>query len=417
MAEVEQNVEQQEPAAPPPQESPQRESPQRDGPGSGRSSIRKDLEKGFEDQRRAQAPTGRDEKQRDRDRDTGRYTSRARQEAEEPAEAPAEGAEAEGQEAAADVAAPEAWSREAKAEWANVPQAVQQAVLKREQDSAKGVEQLQAKYRDIDAALTPRHQLIQQTGHTPAQAVNQLFLWFEALTADVERVKRGMPVQAFPALAQSFGLDPRIAYAAYAQPAQSQQAQTQQRPAAQGDGAAAPAAPEVPQQIPPQLQEWWNGQLQQLGNVLGQRFGSIEQQMQAQGLAKANEVLDIWSKGKPYFEDVRMAMAQLLQNGMVPALPNGNADLDKAYDMALYALPDVRAKVLADQQKAADAQRKAKDAAERKAQQEQADKARRAAVALSPSAPGAQPQPERKRGKSVRESLQEAIEEASGARR
>jgi hypothetical protein len=297
--------------------------------------------------------------------------------------------------------------------WADLPPQVQQAVLKRETDTAKGVEALKNQYKDIDGALASRQELIRNTGHTPAQAVNQLFLWFEALTADVERVKRGIPAQAFPALAQSFGLDPRIAYAAYAQQAQPQQAQTQQRPAAQGDGAAAPAAPE----IPPQLQEWWQGQLQQLGSVLGQRFGSIEQQMQQQGLSKANEVLDIWSKGKPHFDEVRMTMAQLLQSGMVPALPNGNADLDKAYDMALYALPEVRAKVLADANKAAETQRKAKEAAERKAQQEQADKARRAAVALSPSAPGAQPQPERKKGKSVRESLSEAMEELSGARR
>jgi len=414
MAEVDQGVEQQEPAGGAPPPPPERESPQREGRGSGRSDIRKELEKGFEEQRKAQVPTGREQREdKGRDRRTGQYTSRARQEADEPEGAPAEGAEAPEAQEAPETAAPEAWSREAKEVWADLPPQVQQAVLKRETDTAKGVEALKNQYKDIDGALASRQELIRNTGHTPAQAVNQLFLWFEALTADVERVKRGIPAQAFPALAQSFGLDPRIAYAAYAQQAQPQQAQTQQRPAAQGDGAAAPAAPE----IPPQLQEWWQGQLQQLGSVLGQRFGSIEQQMQQQGLSKANEVLDIWSKGKPHFDEVRMTMAQLLQSGMVPALPNGNADLDKAYDMALYALPEVRAKVLADANKAAETQRKAKEAAERKAQQEQADKARRAAVALSPSAPGAQPQPERKKGKSVRESLSEAMEELSGARR
>jgi len=415
MADLEQNVEQQEPggAPPPPAESPQREpAPRGDGPGSGRTDLRKQLEKGFDDQRKAQTPPKPDQ---GRDRRTGQYTSRARQEQEAEAEEPAEGTEAaEGGEQVEQVPAPEAWSREAKAEWDNLPPAVQQAVIKRETDGAAGVKALQEKYREIDTALNSRRDLIRSTGHTDAQAVNQLFLWFEALTADAERVKRGIPAQAFPALAQSFGLDPRIAYAAYAQqqqqnPAQPQ-AQSMQPPAAQTGQGPAPAAPDMPP-------EWFNQYMHQLYGALGQRFDGINQAMQQQGVAKANEVLDIWSKDKPYFAEVRMAMAKILEHGMVPALPNGNADLDKAYDMALYALPEVRAKVLADQQKAADAQSKAKDAAEKKLQQEQADKARRAAVALGPSAPGAEPKPERKKGKSVRESLQEAMQEVSEGRR
>jgi len=411
MPDLEQQIEQQEPAAPPPQperESPQREQPQReqpDGPGSGRSSLRKSLEKGFEEQR-----ARRDTQEPGRDRRTGQYTSRARQEAETPEErepdAPPQEAQ-EGEEPAPETAAPEAWSREAKEHWRELPQHVQQAVLKREQDTAAGVKQLQDRYREVDQALGPRLETIRQTGHTPGQAVNQLFLWFEALTADAERVKRGIPAQTFPALAQSFGIDPRIAYAVYAQQQQPQQYPQQQQ---------ADPAQQQPQQPegPPQ---WFTDQMQQWGQALGQKFGTLEQAMQAQGLAKANEVLDIWSKGKPYFEEIRADMARLLQTGMVEPLPNGNADLDKTYEAALWMRPDIRAKHLADQQKAADAQRKAKEAAERKAQQEQADKARRAAVALGPSAPGNQVQPERKRGKSVRESLQEAIEEASGARR
>jgi hypothetical protein len=402
MAEFEQNVEQQEPAAPPPA-PPERESPQRDGPGSGRSDIRKSLEKGFEDQRKAQIPTGREEPEdRGRDRRTGQYTSRARQEAETPEGREPEAPPQEAQEAP-ETAAPEAWSREAKDAWAELPPHVQQAVLKREQDTVAGVRQLQDRYREIDTALAPRQEVIRQTGHTPGQAVNQLFLWFEALTADAERVKRGIPAQAFPALAQSFGIDPNIAYAAYAQ--QQQQPQP---------GQVDPAAVQPQYEGPP---KWFTDQMNQWGQALGQKFGSIEQAMQQQGLAKANEVLDIWSKGKPYFEEVRPLMAQLLQAQMVAPLPNGNADLDKTYETACNMDPNVRAKMYAEQQKAADAQRKAKEAAEKKAQQDQADKARRAAVALGPSAPGNQVTPERRKGKSVRESLQEAIEEASGARR
>jgi len=97
-------------------------------------------------------------------------------------------------------------------------------------------------------------------------------------------------------------------------------------------------------------------------------------------------------------------------------MANGNADLDKAYDMAIFAIPDVRTKILADQQKAADNARTAKAAAERAAQQEQANKARRASGgSLTPGAPGnlIAPTGKPKKGKSVRESIMEAREELS----
>lgn len=397
------------PAAPPMNEAPV------DGPGSGRSKVRQQLEKATGDLRKTQEQQ---EKQQGRDRKSGQYTSRARQEgiAEDPAEGeqPAEGAaEGEGEAPdAPDVNAPEAWTREAKAEWANLPPAVQAAVAKREADVATGVKQLQDKYKEIDQALAPRMETLKRTGHSPAQAVNQLFLWFEALTADAERIKQGQPAQAFPALMQSFGIHP--GYFAPQQPAGGQPAQ-QQPVAAQQAGAQAGSQPgAAPAEIPP----WFQEHMAQLQQALGQKFGSFEQALAAQNAAKTQEVLSMWSKDKPYFEEVRVTMAQLLQAGAVPPLANGAADLDKAYDMALYALPDVRTKVLADQQKAADAARRAKADAEKKAQQEQADKARRAAVALGPSAPGSET-PATKGGakrKSVRESLQDAMQEVNRGR-
>lgn len=395
---------------PPPAEKP-------DGPGSGRSDIRKSLEKGFDDQRKAQE---KQEKAQDRvrDRTTGQYTSRPRQEAaaeqeaedaEQPAEQAAEGQEAE-EAAAPDTSAPEAWTRDAKDQWGKLPPAVQAAVTKREADVANGIKQLQEKYREIDAAIAPRLETLKRTGHAPAQAINQLFLWFEALTADSERLKKGQPAQAFPALAQSFGID--LSQLVPGQAAQGQQAP--QQPAAQTGPGAAQGAQAAPSEIP----SWFQEQMAQLQNALGQRFGSFEQALAAQNQAKTQEVLGVWAKDKPYYEDVRVMMAHLLQSGAVPPMPNGNADLDKAYDMALYALPEVRARVLADQQKAAEAARKQKEAAEKKAQQEQADKARRAAVALGPSAPGMEGQAPRsgKKGKSVRESLAEAMQEVNRGR-
>jgi hypothetical protein len=53
-----------------------------------------------------------------------------------------------------------------------------------------------------------------------------------------------------------------------------------------------------------------------------------------------------------FFEEVRNDMAGLLQAGMA-------ADLNDAYEKACYANPNVRAKVLAQQQAKADTERKA----------------------------------------------------------
>lgn len=378
-----------------------------DGPGSGRSEIRKQLEKSVaEVNKREQQP-----RERDSRRPNAKVTqSRARREAAEQeteAEPEVEATEAETEtpeETEQQSAAPAGWSKEAKAVWEQLPPEVQTAVAKREADMSKGVEELKKKYADIDQALQPRMDTIRRHGHTPAQAVNQLFAWFDALSAN--------PTVAFPALANSFKFDLR-AIPGLAQQQTQPQPQTPQTPPQAPAQAQTPAQPVPASEIPQAMQAYVDELKQKITsleqgftNQLGQLSNSFAQQSQA----KTEEILANWSKDKPYFEEVRRTMAQLIASHTVPPLPNGTADLDRAYDMAMYALPEVRAKVLADQQAAAEAARKAKLAAEKKAQQEAADKARRAAGSLSQGAPGATMVPPKKgaKGKSVRESIEEA---------
>ncbi len=342
-----------------------------DGPGSGRSKLRGQLGKGFEDGRK-QRPT--DEEQQEQPRGRQRKEQKAEvEEAPETTETP------EVQEP--ETPAPEAWTKEAKAEWAKVPAAAQAAIIKREQDVARGVQQLKQYYNDIDQALGPRVEYIKKFGHTPAQAVNQLFAWFEALAAN--------PQAAFPALAQSFKFDLRNLF----QQAPGQQPQPGQ---------------EQPQQEPD-----WKSAFTQLQQAIGQELGGLKQNFAQQNFAKTEEIMLTWAKDKPYFEDVRQVMAHLISTGVVPPLQNGMADLDTAYDYAVHALPNVRKQVLTAQQKAEQDQRKAQQDQERKAQQDQANRARRASGSLTSGAPG---QPGEKPGKgaqrkSVKESLQEAMEE------
>ena len=368
-----------------------------DGPGSGRSNIRKELERGFAQERKR-------EQREARTRD--RAPQRAVDEYKEGTDVQTEGAEAQQGEVSQNQAGPpEAFSREAKARWAEVPPEVQQAILKREQDSTRGVEELKGRYAELDNTLAPRLDLIRSHGHTPAQAVNQLFQWFDALGADVNRVRQGQGAQAFLALAKSFGLDPQYVFPyppeviQYYQQLQAYQQQQQQ--ANQGQQQQDPYAPYF---------ENINARIQQQEQQYAQKIGALESALQAQNQAKTDEMLAMWAKDKPHYENVRHMMARLIASHAVPPLPNGAADLDKAYDMAVHALPEVRQRVWQEQQAKVQQDIQAKQNAETKARSEAASKARKAAASLTPGAPGSDiPQGKRKgSGKSVRESLEEA---------
>lgn len=353
---------------------------EQDGPGSGRSDLRRQIEKSVEESRKSAQPAQKPAKRR----------APVSQAEEMRREASTDGeAEPEEVEVTEVGEAPVGWAADAKSEWANVPPAVQAAVIKREADMARGVQELKKRYEDLDQAIAPRLEAIRRHGQTPAAAVNQLFAWWEALA--------GNPDQAFPALMQSFNYDPRRIFGQQQQQPQQQYQQQEQ----------------VADQQP--SQEQWASFINQLieerNKPLQEKYSMLEQQLQASNQAKTNEILSTWSRDKPYFEEVRERMAYLIASGAVPALPNGAADLDRAYDEAVWGIPHVRQKVLADQQRTALEARKAKQAAELKAQQEQAEKARRLSGSLTSAAPGTPGSPgqPRAKGKSVRESIQDAI--------
>lgn len=393
----------------------------RDGPGSGRSKLRAELEQNLRESNEGverEAPPEKPKKKAP--------TSRARQElqaqeaddadldveVEEPAVEPEVTEETE--EGADDelvveehLDAPLALSKEAKAEWAKTPKSVQQAFVKREQDVARGVNALKATYAELDQVLAPRAALLQQQGHTPAQAVNQLFLWFDALSMDPARIQKGEAPVALMALAHSFGID----LATGGLIGDQQQQTTQQQVPNQPNLAA----------LPEEVRSYISGMEQKI-NQLGQQmqggFQNFQTNFQTQAMEKTTAIMEAWSNGKPHFNEVRQQMAFIIGSRMIPPRPDGSADLDTAYDMAIYANPVVRERVLADRRKAALAKRQKAAAAEVAANQAAADKARRSnSGVLRPSSPGAtfaNDDSKRKKGKSVRESLADAIEEVSG---
>lgn len=385
------------PVAPPPTEggAGAAETPPAKDPKTEKLSIRQSLKKGFADAKKAE-PAEKPAPKRAKDKPQ-RAADEMRAEAEgtepEP-EAPAGEAAAPAEKPA--TAAPTAWPKEAKEAWAALPAPVQAAVLKREVDTQKGVDELKGKYTELDQAIAPHVDAIRRHGHTPAQAVNQMFAWFQALA--------GNPDVAFPALLRSFNFDPqRLAPKPAAQPAAAQSA-------AGADGKK-PDQPDAP--IPPAVQQYIDGitgKLAQLENAFTQQIGAVQSTFQQQSEAKTQEVLMNWAKDKPHFEKVRVLMSQLIASGAVP-LKDGRVDLDGAYEQAIWANPEVRAEVQQAAQAEAEKQRKIAAEKEKKAQQDAADKARKADVSLRPSAPGEAPVPKGKKGRTVRESLREAMEE------
>src|SRR5258706_12546132 len=315
--------------------------------------------------------------------------------------------------------APAAWSKEAKAAFTHLPEHVKRAVVKREADVEKGIKNLKDSYKEIDEALAPYVPMIRQFQKTPGQAVAQLFSWFDALAKN--------PDEAFPALIKSYKYNPDAMLAKYGyvrkqQPQQQQQPNGQvQNGQVQPDGQAQPGQqPDVP--IPPSVQQYITRLEQrqnQLEQQVGQQFNSLGQYYQEQNAAKTQEMLEQWARDKPHFDRVRVMMGHLLTpdpNSGQAAVPlrDGKVDLDAAYEAAVYAMPEIRTQILAEQQAQADAARKAKQAAVQKDAQVKADQARRTATSLTSSAPGAEvarggktPQ----KGKSVRESLLEARDE------
>lgn len=281
--------------------------------------------------------------------------------------------------------APASWTKEAKKEWAKAPARIKQEVLKREADIQKGVQQLQARYGEIDAAIAPYHEAIKQFNKTPGAAVAQLFGWFQALAADPDRALPALmasyrynPEKLVRTYLQNRGIDPNILNNARLNPALQYNQRLQ----------ALEQATMAQQQHFQQQQQAYQQQQQ-----------AIAQQRQAEQLANTETMLNSWAESKPHFEKVRVLMGHLLTpvpntgQAPVPLKRDGTIDLETAYRWAVRAQLGDRA--AADRDYASSARRK---------------------TSLSGSAPGySNGRADRgpPRGVSVRDSIKNAIAEAS----
>lgn len=190
--------------------------------------------------------------------------------------------------------------------------------MRRSEEMHRGLDGYREKAQfgdNMQKAIEPYMSTIQAAGVTPDVAIKALF------NADA-MLRQGSPeqkVQMLHQLARDYGIDMQKAAQT---PAQSFN----------------PAEFQLRQELE-EMRRWREEQTQTL------------QQQEQQALN--SEIVRFASQpDKVFFEDVRDYMASLLQAGVA-------ADLNDAYDKACFANPTVRAKVLAQQQEKADAERKA----------------------------------------------------------
>ena len=240
------------------------------------------------------------------------------------------------------TAMPDAWkAKELSSVWSGLTPAVQAAIVKREADMQKGVDQLKARHQELDNAVAPYRETIRRFGFTEPQAINQLFQWQMALAGPDK-------IRAFVALLQSHGVDPPTFAAAITGGAQPQSNQ--------------------PQQLHPQY-------LQELEGIKN-RLGYYDTQFAQQSRTSAEQTINNWAKDKPHYEKVKMSMGRYISSGDVSPSSNDPYALDAAYNAAIWANPETRELMMEEQ--------RTKEAADRKAT---AEKARKAGQSMRTGAP------------------------------
>jgi hypothetical protein len=308
--------------------------------------------------------------------------------------------------------APTHWSQADKDKFKTQPPEVQSFILDRfkamEGDYTKktqAIAELKKEYGPVDEMFAPHKEVLRQKGFTPRSLIEA---W-----ANVEQKLAGGPdsaVDVIRGLVSGYNIPPEKIAAALGIARQAVQNNVQQQPTAVQNGQVVPLPPEVQKTI------------DDLRNKVGtfeQKFGTIEQrEAQAAAAAKladeqrAEGIVTEFKEAKDakgnrlheHFEEVEGLMTELAQAKIASKQPV--PPLKDLYEMAVYAHPDVRQKVLTAQRQQEEKKR--------------ADEARAKAVAAKKAgssvtgAPGTGQAPTGKdTGQSIRDSLEAAFEDVA----
>lgn len=264
------------------------------------------------------------------------------------------------------LAPPNGWSAEAKAKWHELPPEIMSAVQKREQDIAKftSTRDEHASFgKDIYQAVQPYMATIKAEGGTPRTAIESLLNTAYVLRTGSPEVKKQLLLQT----AQQFGVDLRVA----------------------------PSDPT--KQTPPEIASLQQ-EIAQLKGMLTQQQQSAQQQLQTE---VQTEIEAFAADPKhTHYAEVKAVMAALLRDGLAK-------DLQDAYDQAVWARPDLRATLLA-QQRAEEEQKRSAEA------KRKAEEAKRKSISIT-GGPGNTAAAAAPGGRSIRDELEAAMAASSGA--
>lgn len=291
---------------------------------------------------------------------------------------------------ATDIKPPAGLSKEAKAIWNDLPEVVRKDIAKREKDFSSGIAGYAAKakaYDEFDAVIKPRAEAIQRFGTTPAQTVDRLFQWMEALSHPDANSRK----QNFLKLAKSFQIEFNS---------------TEEHDPTYDPNKS--AEDEMPA---------WAKQIVDKVNGVEQQTQTFKQQQEQAQQSAAVSYINRWAQDKTHFQTVRPLMFSLLSSNTIPLKADGSLDLDEAYNRSIKAHPETSDTVIEEEatKKAEavrlEAEKKAKDQADKVA------KAKAASSSIKVGAPGSTDRTVAKkdvkaRTQSVRESIMSALQEA-----
>lgn len=213
---------------------------------------------------------------------------------------------------------PSSWKKDYEEDWGKLDPRIQDYIQQREADYAKGVSTYKNQWdtaAPILEAIRPFEQTLRQNNLNPAQ-------WIQTLGNAHQTLVYGSPEQKvamFQQLANDYGVN-----------LGNVTGQTEYDPNF--------------------------SQLTQELNQLRSQWSQFQQQQEALEQTQLVSEIDSFKADKPYFEEVREAMAGLLQSGMAN-------DLQDAYDKAIRLNDDVFQKVQAEQAQKSEAAQREKVAA------------------------------------------------------
>lgn len=296
---------------------------------SGQFDLAASLEAAYDQLGQEEAPQETEAEKEERLRDErGRFAAKpeeqpaqTQEEAPTAEAAPQETTEGEQPEQPAEpVWKPASWKAEELTEWDKAPASVRQAVERREREMNTFLERT-APFRkmgeEITQAIQPYSQVLQRDGVTPQVATAEaakLYAIFRTGTPE-------MKLSAIQEIAQFHGID--------------------LTPLASG---------QMPQ-VDPNISA-----IQRELMTTRQQLAAISSSQQERENAALQQHIQSFSQGKPHFEAVRNDMAALIE---AAANQGQNMSLEDAYERAVWAKPDLRQQLLAQQ----DAERQKANAA------------------------------------------------------